>query len=109
MSNQELREKVLSKVFFRNMPRCGRHALIRVWRRNDGMAATEFGILAPLLILMYLGTVEVSRAIDIDRQFTSATAMAAAELEPAAAYARRQLAIDNLRESAHRQLRGILV
>ena len=77
MSNQKLREKVLSMVFFGNAPRCGRHALIRVWRRNDGIAATEFAFLAPLLVLMYLGTVEISRAIDIDRQFTTATAMTA--------------------------------
>ncbi len=75
MSNQEPREKVLTMVFFGNAPRCDRHALIRVWRRNDGLAATEFAFLAPLLVLMYLGTVEVSRAIDIDRQFTSAAAM----------------------------------
>jgi Flp pilus assembly protein TadG len=75
MSNQNPREKVLFMVFFPNAPRCGRHALKRVWRCNDGMAATEFAFLAPLLVLMYLGTVEVSRAIDIDRQFTSATAM----------------------------------
>ena len=75
MSNQDPREKVLSMVFFRNATRCGRHALMRVWRCNDGMAATEFAFLAPVLVLMYLGTVEVSRAIDIDRQFTSAAAM----------------------------------
>jgi Flp pilus assembly protein TadG len=75
MSNHDPREKVLSMVFFPNAPRCGRHALIRVWRCNDGMAATEFAFLAPLLVLMYLGTVEISRAVDIDRQFTSATAM----------------------------------
>ena len=52
-------------------------SLTRVWRRAEGFAAAEFALLAPLLVLMYLGTVEVSRAINMDRHLTSATAMTA--------------------------------
>lgn len=37
-----------------------------------GAAAVEFGLLAPLLILMLMGTVEVARAVSADRHFTSA-------------------------------------
>jgi Flp pilus assembly protein TadG len=37
-----------------------------------GAAAVEFGFLAPLLMLMLLGIIEGGRAIQIDRQFTSA-------------------------------------
>jgi Flp pilus assembly protein TadG len=37
-----------------------------------GAAAVEFGILAPVLMLILLGIIEGGRAINIDRQFTSA-------------------------------------
>jgi len=37
-----------------------------------GAAAVEFGVLAPLLLLILLGIIEGGRAINIDRQFTSA-------------------------------------
>jgi Flp pilus assembly protein TadG len=42
--------------------------------RDDvrGSAAVEFGILAPVLALILLGIIEGGRAINIDRQFTSA-------------------------------------
>jgi len=42
--------------------------------RSDvrGAAAVEFGVLAPLLMLILLGILEGGRAINIDRQFTSA-------------------------------------
>jgi Flp pilus assembly protein TadG len=77
MSSQEPREEAVLMVFSRNASRRSRHALLRVWRSIDGVAATEFAFLAPLLVLLYLGTVEVSRAINIDRQFNIATAMTA--------------------------------
>ena len=37
-----------------------------------GAAAVEFGVLAPVLMLILLGIIEGGRAINIDRQFTSA-------------------------------------
>ena len=37
-----------------------------------GAAAVEFGFLAPVLMLILLGIIEGGRAINIDRQFTSA-------------------------------------
>lgn len=47
----------------------------RCFRRNtNGNAAIEFGILAPLLLMMMLGTVELGRAIDNDRHFVAAVA-----------------------------------
>jgi Flp pilus assembly protein TadG len=44
-----------------------------VLRDKRGAAAVEFAVLAPLLTLMLLGTIELARAINIDRVFTMAT------------------------------------
>jgi Flp pilus assembly protein TadG len=46
------------------------------WRNAKGSAATEFAFVAPVLLLLLLATVEVGRAISIDRHFTMATATA---------------------------------
>ncbi len=54
----------------------GRSLLNRFRRHTRGAAAVEFAFLAPLLLLMLLATIETGRAINIDRQFTSATGMA---------------------------------
>jgi len=35
---------------------------------NSGVAALEFAIIAPVLILMFLGTIEISLAIAVDRK-----------------------------------------
>jgi len=51
--------------------------LLNLFRRDArGDAAVEFAFLAPLLLLMLLGTIELGRALNIDRQFASATATA---------------------------------
>ena len=42
-------------------------------RDKRGSAAVEFAFLAPLLTLMLLGTIELGRAINMDRVFTMAT------------------------------------
>jgi Flp pilus assembly protein TadG len=47
-------------------------------RRNcDGVAALEFALLAPLLLLMLLGTIELGRAIMIDRKVGMVTSSVA--------------------------------
>ena len=45
-------------------------------RDNLGAAAVEFGVLAPVMLLMLLGTIEGGRAINTDRHFASAVATA---------------------------------
>lgn len=46
-------------------------AMVRgFWRHERGNAAIEFGILAPLLTLILLGTVELGRAVSNNRHFT---------------------------------------
>jgi len=49
--------------------------LVSLWRKKDGIAAVEFGYLAPVLVLMLAGSIEVSRAISIDRKFSLVTSM----------------------------------
>lgn len=42
---------------------------------RDGIAAVEFGYLVPVMLLMLAGSVEVSRAISMDRKFSVVTSM----------------------------------
>ena len=50
--------------------------LLRKFRRNvAGIAAVEFGLLAPLLMLMLFGALEVSRGVLMHKRFQRATAM----------------------------------
>ncbi|MCH9765085.1 MAG: pilus assembly protein [Alphaproteobacteria bacterium] len=41
----------------------------------SGIAAVEFGLIAPVMLIMLIGTIEVSRAISIDRRFGLSTSM----------------------------------
>lgn len=41
-------------------------------RRQDGVSAVEFALIAPVMMLLYLGVVEVSLALGVDRKVTSA-------------------------------------
>lgn len=50
-------------------------ALRRLTRDKRGTAAVEFAFLLPLLTLALLGTIELGRAINMDRLFTMATGM----------------------------------
>lgn len=52
------------------------HGLVkRAVKNTDGIAAVEFGYIAPVMLLMLVGSVEASRAISIDRRFSSITSM----------------------------------
>jgi len=62
----------------RSILRCAglcRRLLCRAAWDHRGMAAVEFGYLAPLMLIMMIGTFEVSRAISMDRRFGMITAM----------------------------------
>lgn len=42
---------------------------LRLFGRSvDGMAAVEFGLLAPVLLLMFIGTIEIPTAVSLDRR-----------------------------------------
>lgn len=54
----------------------GTRILVRRLKDNiAGIAAVEFGLVAPVMLIMLIGTIEISRAISIDRRFGLATAM----------------------------------
>lgn len=46
-------------------------------RDTRGIAAVEFGLIAPILLVMLLGAVELTRAISIDRRFALVTSTVA--------------------------------
>ena len=50
---------------------------VRARRNSEGVAAVEFGFIAPIMILMLVGTVEISRAVTIDRRLGLVTSMIA--------------------------------
>ena len=47
--------------------------LVRLGRDQRGVAAVEFAMLLPLMITLYLGAVEISQAVGIDRKVTLTT------------------------------------
>jgi Flp pilus assembly protein TadG len=49
----------------------------RLRRHEGGMAAVEFGLIAPLMLLMFIGTVEISQAVGLDRRVALAAASTA--------------------------------
>ncbi len=50
-----------------------------LWRARQGLAAVEFGLIAPILVTMLLGTVEITNAI-VCNQKVEAMASAASDL-----------------------------
>ena len=51
----------------------------RLWRDQRGVSAVEFALLLPLMVTLYLGSVEVSQGISVDRKVTM-TARTVADL-----------------------------
>jgi len=64
----------LSAPLARIAPRRGARALLK---DRSGIAAVEFGLIAPVLLVMLLGVIEITRAVSIDRRFGQVTSMVA--------------------------------
>lgn len=47
-------------------------AAVRGFRDDRGVSAVEFALILPVLVMLYLGCVEVSLAVTVDRKVTSA-------------------------------------
>jgi Flp pilus assembly protein TadG len=60
--------------------------LVQRWKTEaDGVAAVEFALIVPIMAIMFIGAVELSQAITVDRRVTqvaSATADLVARFEP---------------------------
>ena len=52
-------------------------AVRRFVRDTRGIAAVEFGFIAPIMLVMLLGAVEITRAISMERRFSLVTSMIA--------------------------------
>ena len=48
---------------------------MRLINNEDGIGAVEFALLAPVLLLVYVGTVELSTALTVDKRITKASAI----------------------------------
>jgi len=51
--------------------------LQQLWKAKDGLAAVEFAFLAPVMLLMFFGTVELSAALDCRARVTAVASTAA--------------------------------
>lgn len=59
-------------------PRSGSSTMLSVFvKRHDGIAAVEFGLLLPVLMIMLLGTLEIGLALSVDRRVSMAVASVA--------------------------------
>ena len=54
------------------MIRSARKFLRRLGGNRDGVSAVEFALIAPVMVLLYLGMVEISLALSVDRKVTNA-------------------------------------
>ena len=54
------------------MTRSVRAFVRRLAGNRDGVSAVEFALIAPVMVLLYLGMVEISLALSVDRKVTNA-------------------------------------
>src|SRR6185437_3204427 len=48
---------------------CRQH-LCELWRDRSGIAATEFAVIVPLMLVLFFGVVEFSTGVAVDRKVT---------------------------------------
>src|SRR5580704_13068366 len=47
-----------------------RRAVANLWHDRSGIAATEFAVIVPVMLVMFFGTVEISSGVAVDRKVT---------------------------------------
>jgi Flp pilus assembly protein TadG len=57
--------KTISRIWLR-----ARRSLRNLARDNSGIAATEFAVIVPIMLVMFFGTVEFSSGVAVDRKVT---------------------------------------
>ena len=55
----------MSRIWLR-----ARHSAVSLWRDRNAMAATEFAVIVPLMLVMFFGTIEFSSGLAVDRKIT---------------------------------------
>jgi Flp pilus assembly protein TadG len=60
--------KTISRIWLR-----ARHSLRNLARDNSGIAATEFAVIVPIMLVLFFGTVEFSSGIAVGRKVTMVT------------------------------------
>ena len=71
-------KKLVMKALERHAARQGRSGLLaRLRRETGGMAAVEFAMIVPIMFFLFVGTIEFSQALTVDRRLTQAASSTA--------------------------------
>ncbi|MEO8650993.1 MAG: TadE/TadG family type IV pilus assembly protein [Hyphomicrobiaceae bacterium] len=61
----------------RSVRRSGNGIIARLRRETGGMAAVEFAMIVPIMFFLFVGTIEFSQALTVDRRLTQAASSTA--------------------------------
>jgi Flp pilus assembly pilin Flp len=70
-------KSLVTRIFGRRHPGARRGFLARLRRDTAGMAAVEFGMIVPIMFFLFVGTIEFSQALTVDRRLTLAASSTA--------------------------------
>lgn len=70
-------KSLVTRIFSRRHPGARRGFLARLRRDTGGMAAVEFGMIVPIMFFLFVGTIEFSQALTVDRRLTLAASSTA--------------------------------
>jgi Flp pilus assembly protein TadG len=71
-------KKLVTKILERRLARRGGNGLFaRLRRETGGMAAIEFAMIVPIMFFLFVGTIEFSQALTVDRRLTQAASSTA--------------------------------
>ena len=60
----------MKATFMSRIWRRARSAVANLWHDRSGIAATEFAVIVPVMMVMFFGTVEISTGVAVDRKVT---------------------------------------
>lgn len=71
-------KRIVTRALVRARSVCNGHGfLARLRRDNGGMAAIEFAMIVPIMFFLFVGTIEFSQALTVDRRITQAASSTA--------------------------------
>lgn len=68
---------LITRLFTRRVGTRSRRFMGRLGRDTSGMAAVEFGFIVPIMFFLFVGTIEFSQALTVDRRLTLAASSTA--------------------------------